>query len=84
MGRMIFDLTDEDRAALEAIRKNRGHRSHAETLRELIRQAASSGLPAPERQAEMKAAALARQAQRRETTPKTAFASRLKGEWKAP
>lgn len=45
---MIFDLTDEDRGALETIRKNRGHRSHAETLRELIRQAASSGLPTPE------------------------------------
>lgn len=56
MGRMIFDLTDDDREKLEVVRKQRGHRSHAETLRELIRQAASSGLPTPARQAEMKAA----------------------------
>lgn len=44
MGRMIFDLTDEDRASLEAIRKHRGLRSHAETLRHLIREVASGGL----------------------------------------
>lgn len=69
MGRMIFDLTDEDRDALEAIRKHRGHRSHAETLRELIRQAASSGLPTPEQQAEMKAVVIAKQALAR--MPKT-------------
>jgi hypothetical protein len=34
---MIFDLTDEDRAALEAHRVRLGCRSHAETLRWLIR-----------------------------------------------
>lgn len=34
---MIFELTDEDRAALEEIRKRDGWRSHAETLRALIR-----------------------------------------------
>jgi hypothetical protein len=62
MSRMIFDLTDEDRAMLEAIRKNRGHRSHAETLRDLIRLAAGSGLPSPAQQAEIRAAVLARQA----------------------
>lgn len=37
MGRMIFDLTDEDRAALEAHRVRLGCRSHAGTLRALIR-----------------------------------------------
>lgn len=37
MGRLIFDLTDEDRAALEAHRVRLGLRSHAETLRVLIR-----------------------------------------------
>lgn len=36
---MIFDLTDEDRAALERVRVARGHRSQAETLRALIREA---------------------------------------------
>lgn len=59
MGRMIFDLTDEDKGALEKLRKQRGLRSHAEVLRELIRQAISSGLPTPERQAEMKTAVAA-------------------------
>lgn len=37
MGRMIFDLTDDDRAALERHRVRLGLRSHAETLRALIR-----------------------------------------------
>jgi hypothetical protein len=37
MSRMIFDLTEEDRAALERIRITRGLRSHAETLRAMIR-----------------------------------------------
>jgi hypothetical protein len=41
MGRMIFALTDEDRAALEAHRVRLGLRSHAETLRALIRSGAS-------------------------------------------
>jgi hypothetical protein len=34
---MIFDLTDDDREALEALRVKMGLRSHAETLRALIR-----------------------------------------------
>lgn len=42
---MIFDLTEEDRAELEAIRKHRGLRSHAETLRDLIRTSASASVP---------------------------------------
>lgn len=37
MGRLLFDLTDEDRALLEAHRVRLGLRSHAETLRALIR-----------------------------------------------
>ena len=37
MSRMIFDLTDEDRQALEAHRIRLGLRSHAEALRALIR-----------------------------------------------
>jgi hypothetical protein len=80
MKRMIFDLTDTDREALEAIRKHRGHRSQAETLRELIRQAASSGLPSPERQAEIKPQIAAKRA----AAKPAPFRSRLKGEWKAP
>jgi hypothetical protein len=55
MSRMIFDLTDDDRVALEAMRAHRGLRSHAEVLRQLIRQASGSGLPAPERQADIRA-----------------------------
>lgn len=46
MGRMIFDLTDEDRGALEALRIKMGLRSHAETLRALIR-GGDGGAPAP-------------------------------------
>lgn len=34
---MIFGLTDEERAALERVRAARGYRSHAETLRALVR-----------------------------------------------
>lgn len=37
MGRLIFELTDDDRAALERKRIELGCRSHAETLRQLIR-----------------------------------------------
>lgn len=37
MGRLLFDLTDDDRALLEAHRVRLGLRSHAETLRSLIR-----------------------------------------------
>jgi len=37
--RLIFDLTAEHRETLEEIRKHRGHRSHAETLRVLIEEA---------------------------------------------
>ncbi len=36
MGRLIFELSDAEREALEAIRKSWGLRSHAETLRQLI------------------------------------------------
>jgi hypothetical protein len=53
MGRMIFDLTDEDRALLEAHRIRMGKRSHAEALRALIRG------PGPSRAAEKIAAGLA-------------------------
>jgi len=38
MSRMIFDLTDEDKALLEAFRALRGLRSLAEALRTLIRE----------------------------------------------
>jgi len=44
VARMIFDLTDDDRAALERARIAMGLRSHAETLRALIRGA--GGAPA--------------------------------------
>lgn len=36
---MIFTLTDEDTAGLEFLRQRLGHRSQAETLRQLIRDA---------------------------------------------
>lgn len=36
MGRMIFDLTDEQRVKLEQLRASMGLRSQAETLRTLI------------------------------------------------
>jgi hypothetical protein len=45
MAKMIFDLTDDDREALERVRIAMGLRSHAETLRALIR--GSGGEPAP-------------------------------------
>lgn len=35
--RLIFDLTDDDKLLLEAVRVKLGLRSHAETLRSLIR-----------------------------------------------
>jgi hypothetical protein len=44
MGRMIFDLTDDDREALERIRVELGARSHAEALRLLIRRGVTSGV----------------------------------------
>jgi hypothetical protein len=47
---MIFDLTDEDREAVERIRKHRGDRSQAETLRQLIRSADTAPLPTPMKQ----------------------------------
>lgn len=37
MARFIFELTDDERALLEAHRIRLGLRSHAETLRALIR-----------------------------------------------
>lgn len=88
--RMIFSLSEAEREALERLRKQRGLRSHAEVLRELIRQAASSGLPTPERQSEIKRHIAARRGERASdgvAEPKAegaAFKSRLKGEWKAP
>lgn len=39
---MIFDLTDEDRDGLERVRASMGLRSHAEALRQLIRDADSA------------------------------------------
>jgi hypothetical protein len=51
MAKMLFELTDQDRAALERIRIARGLRSHAETLRAMIRgedgQPAMAEPPAP-------------------------------------
>lgn len=47
---MIFDLTDDDRDALERIRVELGARSHAEVIRRLIRSSdpssPSRGMPA--------------------------------------
>lgn len=40
MGRLIFDLNDDERSTLEAIRQRLGCRSHAETLRRLIQSSA--------------------------------------------
>lgn len=37
MGKLIFELSDGERATLERIRIARGLRSHAETLRAMIR-----------------------------------------------
>lgn len=79
--RMIFTISDDERAALEKVRQRRGLRSHAEALRFLIMDAVSSGLPTPERQAEMKAEVARRQAK---PAAPAEFKSRLKGQWKAP
>lgn len=40
--RLIFDLTEADKAALERVRGSLGYRSHAECLRALIRHVAAS------------------------------------------
>lgn len=40
MGKLIFELSDDERAMLEVKRIQRGLRSHAETLRALIREEA--------------------------------------------
>jgi hypothetical protein len=44
MARMIFDLTDEDREALERLRIARGLRSQAGVLRQLIRENTADGV----------------------------------------
>jgi hypothetical protein len=75
--RMIFDLTDDDREALERIRVELGARSHAEALRLLIRKGgAPDDPPAPVRPKLTPAPA--------KPAPKAEFKSRLKGQWKAP
>jgi hypothetical protein len=92
MSRMIFDLTDDDRAALEVIRQRSGHRSQAETLRELIRSVKTLSDRATEEDAKRGAAVLAALERQRDAivaarkpAPKPpAFKTRLKGEWKAP
>lgn len=89
MGRMIFDLTDDDRAALEKLRAARGHRSQAETLRELIRGGIVE-IQTSEPTVAVAATPIPADAPRfvkgiREPAEKPeAFKTRLKGEWKAP
>lgn len=74
---MIFDLTDEDRAALEAHRVRLGCRSHAETLRALIR-----GASEPQEAINIAGSKLAALVEQK---PKPMpFKSRLKGEWSPP
>lgn len=94
MARMIFDLTDDDRASLERLRVARGLRSGAEVLRSLIREAAAGGfatvvaMPEPAKVVEL--TPLPADTPRyvkgvREPAAKpTPFKTRLKGEWKAP
>lgn len=79
----MVDLDEEHREMLEALRRHRGHRSHAETVRELIRMASGSGLPSPEVQAAIKASALLDRPEKPKGS-RPGFQSRLKGEWKAP
>jgi hypothetical protein len=88
MARMIFDLTDDDRDALERIRIARGLRSHAETLRALIRGeggepvAAETPKPSPSFSHGRSKTVVVAPKRQRVDAPK--FTSRLKGEWKAP
>lgn len=86
--RMIFDLTDDDRSALERLRVARGLRSHAETLRALIR--GEGGEPptatpqAPKPSFSHGRSKTVVVPPKRERAEAPAFKSRLKGEWKAP
>lgn len=87
MARMIFDLTDDDKAALEAHRIRLGLRSHAETLRRLIRgeegeAAAATPSPKPSFSHGRSKTVVAPAKRERIDAPK--FVSRLKGDWKAP
>lgn len=96
MARMIFDLTDDDRAALEQIRAARGLRSHAETLRALIRENNADGFVTvgtvktaePQRVVELPPPSPAAKQRIKGTvepaSKRTPFKSRLKGDWKAP
>lgn len=90
MGRMIFDLTDDDRAALEQLRAARGLRSQAEVLRALIRENTAGGeiiigvveTPRSDRIVELTPVDPA--APRVVKGVREPIRSRLKGEWKAP
>jgi hypothetical protein len=79
MGRFIVSLSDEERSQLEAIRAANGLRSMADAVRWLVFVEAGRMKPAdPVEVNRIAAKAL------REVQSKTAFGSRLKGEWKAP
>jgi len=87
MGKLLFELSDDDRAALERVRVRMGLRSHAETLRALISGADGGAVPAaadPGPGPVSPAAALV--AGRSKTTLTQAaprpIVRRLKGEWK--
>lgn len=96
MGRMIFDLTDEDREALERVRIALGARSHAETLRRLIRdfepgptlgqkvRAWIEADPVPKLTPKPVKAARPAPTEKPKPAAPANRPNRLKGQWKAP
>jgi hypothetical protein len=78
MGRFIFDMSDDERNALERHRVRLGLRSHAETLRALIR----GEEKAPEVVAEPVRGGVQPQKRGKVEVPKVV--TRLKGEWTPP
>lgn len=86
MGKLLFELSDDDRAALERVRIKMGLRSHAETLRALISEADGGvalavGDPPP-RPAPSGAVVAGRSKTTLTPAAPRPIVSRLKGEWK--
>lgn len=87
MARMIFDLTDDDREALDRLRAARGLRSNAEALRALIRENTEGGeitlgvvkTPRSDKTVDLGVGGKPQAPIRGKTVVR-----RLKGEWKAP
>lgn len=89
---MIFDLTDDDRDALERLRAARGARSSAEVLRALIRENTADGefvlgivhTPTGKELARLVPVANPVRLVKGDVAKPRPVKSRLKGEWKAP